>query len=101
MLYSAKRGWLAIDPKGLIGERTYDYANLFCNPNYAWASQTNRMAHQIEVVTQHTDIEPSRLLQWIVAYTGLSAAWYLESKNQQEATAVLELNRVAFDVLKL
>ena len=26
------RGWLAIDPKGLIGERGFDYANLFCNP---------------------------------------------------------------------
>ena len=26
------RGWLAIDPKGLIGECGFDYANLFCNP---------------------------------------------------------------------
>jgi streptomycin 6-kinase len=26
------RGWLAIDPKGLYGERGFDYANIFCNP---------------------------------------------------------------------
>ena len=26
------RGWLAIDPKGLIGERTYEVANLLGNP---------------------------------------------------------------------
>jgi len=29
------RGWLTIDPKGLIGERDFDYANLFCNPDLA------------------------------------------------------------------
>ena len=28
----ASRGWLAIDPKRIIGERGYDYANLLCNP---------------------------------------------------------------------
>jgi streptomycin 6-kinase len=28
-----ERGWLAIDPKGLAGERGFDYANLFCNPD--------------------------------------------------------------------
>ncbi len=27
------RGWLAIDPKGLIGERGFEYANLFRNPD--------------------------------------------------------------------
>ncbi|MBH1547375.1 hypothetical protein I5U09_16900 [Stenotrophomonas maltophilia] len=28
------RGWLAIDPKRLKGERGFDYANLFCNPDH-------------------------------------------------------------------
>ena len=26
------RGWLAIDPKGLIGERTFDFVNILRNP---------------------------------------------------------------------
>ena len=26
------RGWLAFDPKGLVGERAYDCANALCNP---------------------------------------------------------------------
>ena len=30
------RGWLAIDPQGLIGERTYEVANLLGNPMAAW-----------------------------------------------------------------
>ena len=29
---SQSRGWLAFDPKGLVGERTYDCANTLCNP---------------------------------------------------------------------
>ena len=28
----SSRGWLAFDPKGLVGERTYDCANTLCNP---------------------------------------------------------------------
>lgn len=27
-----QRGWLAIDPEGPFGERTYDAANAHCNP---------------------------------------------------------------------
>ncbi|WP_017512060.1 MULTISPECIES: aminoglycoside phosphotransferase family protein [Cupriavidus] len=30
ILYFGEWGWLAIDPKGLFGERGFDYANLFC-----------------------------------------------------------------------
>ncbi|MCA9909709.1 MAG: phosphotransferase, partial [Anaerolineae bacterium] len=30
--HSPARGWLAIDPKGVYGERTYDAANTLCNP---------------------------------------------------------------------
>ncbi|WP_158805312.1 aminoglycoside phosphotransferase family protein [Acidisoma sp. L85] len=29
----AGRGWLAIDPKGLVGDRAYDAANALCNPH--------------------------------------------------------------------
>ena len=28
-----QRGWLAIDPKRVMGERCYDYVNVLCNPD--------------------------------------------------------------------
>ena len=31
----SSRGWLTFDPKGLVGERTYDCANTLCNPAMA------------------------------------------------------------------
>jgi aminoglycoside/hydroxyurea antibiotic resistance kinase len=45
------RGWLAIDPKGLLGERGFDFANIFTNPispirgaasRVAWRSWSRR-----------------------------------------------------------
>ena len=70
-------GWLAIDPKGLIGDRGYDYANLLCNPDPATAVAPGRLARQARVVAQAANLDPGRILQWLLAYAGLSASWTL------------------------
>ncbi|OBZ93287.1 hypothetical protein ADU59_22820 [Pararhizobium polonicum] len=72
------RGWLAIDPKGLLGERAYDYANLFCNPAPAVATDPARLRRRLPIVATESGLSPERLLRWLVAYAGLSAAWSLE-----------------------
>jgi streptomycin 6-kinase len=77
-----ERGWLAIDPKRLLGERGFDYANLFCNPDMAdstmpIATLPERFARRLEIVAGHANIERRRLLQWILAWSGLSAAWLI------------------------
>lgn len=76
------RGWLAIDPKRLVGERSFDFANIFTNPDLAdptrpVATEPGRFARRLEVVVEASGLERRRLLQWILAWTGLSAAWYL------------------------
>ncbi len=73
------RGFLAIDPKGLLGERGYDYANLFCNPDLPATQDPARLRRQLPVVAQESGLAPERLLRWIIAYAGLSAAWFLEN----------------------
>lgn len=72
------RGWLVIDPKRLIGERGFDYANLFCNPDGRTASAAGRLTRQVGVVAEAAGLERKRLLQWILAWAGLSAAWWLQ-----------------------
>lgn len=72
------RGWLAIDPKGVYGERGFDFANIFCNPDEATATAPGRLARQADIVAAATGIERARLLQWVLAYAGLSASWSLE-----------------------
>ena len=32
--FGPERGWLAIDPKGLVGERAFDFANLLRDPDW-------------------------------------------------------------------
>lgn len=70
------RGWLAIDPKFLKGERTFDYANLFPNPDAEVALAPGRLAHQARLVAEFAELDHERLLRWIVAWAGLSAVWY-------------------------
>ena len=72
------RGWLSIDPKGLIGERGFDYANLFCNPeDDPGVAEPHRFLRRLDIVTETSGLDRSRLLMWILAWVGLSAAWRL------------------------
>ncbi len=78
-----ERGWLAIDPKGLVGERCFDYANLFCNPDLSdpvppVATMPEIFATRLGLVAGMADLERGRLLLWILAWAGLSAAWIIE-----------------------
>jgi len=72
-----QRGWLAIDPKRLHGERGFDYANLFCNPDARIAASPELFMRRLQLVASAAALEPMRLLQWVLAWAGLSAAWFL------------------------
>jgi streptomycin 6-kinase len=90
-----QRGWLAIDPKRVIGERGYDYANLFCNPDIADIATPARLRRQLDIVTGLARLERERILRWIVAYAGLSAAWFLEDDMPEEAEKDFAIARQA------
>jgi streptomycin 6-kinase len=100
VLEFGSRGWLAVDPKGLIGERTFDYVNLFRNPDLETATLPGRFEQRLELVTEIAGLDRVRLLQWIVAFTGLSAAWVMNDGDVPDddlvvgATALRELERV-------
>lgn len=83
------RGWLAIDPKGLFGERGFDYANLFCNPAFGdpsrqFAALSDRFAQRLKIVVETSGVDRRRLLRWIVAWAGLSAAWLIDDDHCPE-----------------
>jgi streptomycin 6-kinase len=99
VLDGGERGWLAIDPKGLIGERDFEFANLFRNPDIDVALAPGRMRRQAGVVAGAAGIDERRLLRWILAYAGLGAAWSLQSGHDAKpglaiaALAAAELQR--------
>jgi streptomycin 6-kinase len=87
-----ERGWLAIDFKGLLGERGFDFANLFCNPSERLATDPERLSHLATTVSEAADLDRRRLLQWVLAYAGLSAAWTLgDGDHPALALTVAEL----------
>ncbi|MHC8395869.1 aminoglycoside phosphotransferase family protein [Pseudomonas sp. LB3P93] len=93
------RGWLAIDPKRVIGERGFDYANLICNPELPTATDPQRFQRQIGVVTEAAGLERQRLLQWVSAFAGLSAAWFLEDNDVVAAQGQLQAAELAASLL--
>lgn len=97
VLYSSERGWLAIDPKGLIGERAFDYVNILCNPNKETALAEGRLTREIDVISQHTGINRRYLLEWTVAWAGLSSVWFLN--DNQDGSLPMDVARLALKEL--
>lgn len=94
------RGWLAIDPKRLIGDRAFDYTTLFCDPDLSdrdppTAVRPDIFARRVDVVLARSGLERGRLLDWIVAWCGLSAAWFLQDDDQANAAVNLRVAEMA------
>jgi streptomycin 6-kinase len=77
VLDAGTRGWLAIDPKGLLGERTFDFVNILRNPDAATALTLGRWDRQVNVLADAAALDRQRLLKWTLAFAGLSASWHL------------------------
>jgi streptomycin 6-kinase len=87
------RGWLAIDPKRLLGERAFDFANILRNPDLDLAKAPGRLARQATVIAEAARLDRGRLVRWVLAYAGLSAAWILSDRD--DATLDLTVAEIA------
>jgi streptomycin 6-kinase len=83
------RGWRAIDPKGLVGERYFDYANILSNPDHELATAPGRLGKQVNVIADAARLDPARLRMWVVAWAGLSAAFSLQDGESPEAALAI------------
>lgn len=75
-----QRGWLAFDPKGLIGERTFDAANVLCNPldmAEVVLSEARFLEHT-RILADRLHVEQARLIAFVYVYACLSFCWSLE-----------------------
>jgi streptomycin 6-kinase len=94
------RGWLAIDPKGLLGERGFDYANIFTNPDLddpsrPVATEPGCFLRRLDIVADAARFSRRRLLCWISAWTGLSASWFLDDGDRDSAAIDLRVAEMA------
>ena len=80
-ILSSDRGWLAIDPKGVIGPAAFDVGALLINPWVVtgWAADTPRLIHRrIAAVSERLELDPQTVRHWGLARAVLSACWSLE-----------------------
>ena len=78
------RGWVAIDPKGVLGPVAYDYANLILNPvpESALVHDPGRMARLAAVVADRTGAAAGRVLDWVAFQGVLGLSWSLDDHER-------------------
>ncbi len=75
------RGWLAIDPKHVFGDRTFDYVNILRNPDVEAMPDPARFERTVAIVVSEAGLDRRRYLEWTYAFAMLSAAWNLEDDS--------------------
>ncbi|MBK9121901.1 MAG: 3'-kinase [Chloroflexi bacterium] len=94
------RGWLAFDPKGLVGERTYDCANTLCNPFRGQPGydplvhNEQRLLTNAGILADTLGIEFRRVLAFTYAYACLSASWSLDARAESHARWALNIAQI-------
>lgn len=94
------RGWLAIDPKGVIGDPGFDAANMFYNPlgRDDLCLDPRRITHMAEVFGKTLGQSPKAILDHAIAYGCLSAAWHREDMNAVDENRELAVAEAVRDV---
>lgn len=90
----SSRGWLVIDPRGVVGDPGYEAANWFYNPvESELRYRPERAAEVAMTLAPAIDRPPETLLDWGFVHSALSASWHLEDGNRDEAERSLRVGR--------
>jgi streptomycin 6-kinase len=75
------RGWLAIDPKGVIGPRGYEVGPFLINPIDRFLNGSNpkvQTEKRIAILSEKLGMERERIRNWGICHAVLSAWWSIE-----------------------
>ena len=78
------RGWLAIDPKGVVGPRGYEVGPFLINPNNRFLNGSNprvQTEKRIAILSERLDMERERIRSWAICHAILSALWSFEDNE--------------------
>jgi streptomycin 6-kinase len=93
ILLDSARGWLAIDPQGVIGEPAYETGTFVRNQLVHRADAARVLARRVDLLAEHLSMHRARIIEWALAHCVMSACWSLESQHDgwQEAITVAEM----------
>jgi len=89
-ILSSERGWLVIDPKGVIGPAGYEVGPFMLNPWSSFSDGVNyksMIKKRIDILHEHLGFERERILEWSLAHAVLSAWWSIEDSTDGEYAA--------------
>lgn len=77
---ASENAWVAIDPKGLLGEMEYDLIQFLLNklPEKNVYEVTQR---RVDIFTKELNLDKERLLLWGYCHTVLATSWTVEGDN--------------------
>ena len=89
-ILSSERGWLVIDPKGVIGPVGYEVGPLMLNP-WSSISDWNRFKvhaeRRVSILAERLGWEREKIIKWSTAHAILSAWWSIED-NMEDANTI-------------
>lgn len=80
VLLDSERGWLAVDPKGVVGELEYEVGAALRNPHKQpelFASQA-RITRRVDRFERELHLDAGRVLAWAFSQAVLAAIWAIE-----------------------
>ena len=85
ILAAKRRPWLAIDPKGVVGEPAYDTAALLHNPVELLREPDpgRLLRRRIDLLSERLDLDRERVRGWGLAQAVLAAYWGLEDGGKR------------------
>jgi streptomycin 6-kinase len=95
ILWGGDRGWVTIDPKGLIGERGYEVATWMMN-KWGFPLQPDfleKANRRLDIFSEVLDEDRERLAQWSVFHSVLSLCWTLSDETPDDISNDIALLR--------
>jgi streptomycin 6-kinase len=89
ILWGGDRGWVTIDPKGLVGERGYEIGTWMLNPwGFPERDDFLDLANRrLDIFAETLKEDRHRLAQWSVFHATLSLCWTLSDDQPEDITA--------------
>ena len=83
VLYSDARGWLAIDPKPLVGDPAFDAASLLRDRRWllGGSGDRRRIERRLDLLVETTGLDRERMRLWGVVH---ALAWGVSETTVEE-----------------
>jgi len=96
-IVSYNESWMVIDPKGILGEASYEVGAFLRNPhelvNYKNLTSTNLksiMHKRIDIFAEVLGLEPERMAAWSIVQSVLSVWWSIQGNSSIQKNSDLD-----------